>query len=171
MICDYHYDYHHYAYHFDRKFIEASNGRGKGCGMFSLTSRNMSNEVTVVKENYQLLSVVDETDPNYTYQVILVYASSGCNLSEVVHHLSHLLFPQMKKIVIGDFNYDKKETNILTTFLKNNLLSQVVPWPTHIQGRTLDHCYVSQNIEVQLTRYSPYYSDHSALCIEFEFDE
>ena len=74
----------------------------------------------------------------------------------------------MKKIIVGDFNFDKKETNILTTFLKNNLFSQVVPWPTYIQGGKLDHCYVSLSIEAQLTRYSPYYSDHSALCIEFQ---
>ena len=127
----------------------------------------MSNEVSRVEENYQLMSFVDETGPRDTYQVILVYLSSGCNLSEVVQHLSNLMVPHMKKIITGDFNFCRKETNILTTFLKNNLLSQVVPWPTHIQGRSLDHCYISPNIEVQLTRYSPYYSDHSALCIEF----
>ena len=80
-----------------RTFTEASNGRGKGCGIFSLISRKMSNEASRVEENYQLMSFVDETGPSDTYQVILVYLSSGCNLSEVVQHLSNLMIPHMKK--------------------------------------------------------------------------
>ena len=150
-----------------RTFSEASNGRGKGCGIFSLSSRKMSNETTVIKEKYQLMTVVDKTVPNFPYQVVLVYLSTGCSLLQVVEDLSFLLVPNMTTIITGDFNFDKKKTNILTTFLRNNLFTQEVPWPTHIQGRTLDHCYVSKNVHVQLTRHSPYYSDHSALCIEF----
>ena len=137
--------------------------------MFSLRSRKMSKETTVISEKYQLMSILDETVSDSPYQVILVYLSSGCDLSQVVDHLFHLLIPEMTTIVTGDFNFDTTETNDLTTFLKDNLFSQVVPWPTHIQGRTLDHCYVSKNVHVKLTRYSPYYSDHSALCIKFEF--
>ena len=135
--------------------------------MFSLTSRKMLHETTVVQEDFQLMSVVDETVPNFQYHVILVYLSSGCNLSQVVDHLSHLLIPGMTTIITGDFNFDQKHTNVLTFFLGINFFSQVVTWPTHIQGRTLDHCYVSENVSVQLTRHSPYYSDHDALCIEF----
>ena len=149
-----------------RTFTEASNGRGKGCGMFSLSSRKMSQQTSVIKEKYQLMKVVDETTKDFPYQLILVYLSSGCPLSQVVDDLDCLLVPNMTTIITGDFNFDKKETNILTNFLKESFL-QVVNWPTHIQGRTLDHCYVSKNVNVQLTRHSPYYSDHSALCIDF----
>jgi len=44
---------------------------------------------------------------------------------------------------------------------------QVVNFPTHKSGRMLDHCYVSNNTSVKVSRHSPYYSDHDALCIEF----
>ena len=47
-------------------------------------------------------------------------------------------------------------------------LQQIVKWPTHDAGRTLDHCWVSTNAGIQLERYSPYYSDHDALVIKFE---
>ena len=137
--------------------------------MFSLTSRKISHDTVVVKEQYQLMAIVDETVPESSYQVILVYLSKGCDLFKVAHHISHLLFPEMTTIITGDFNFDKNETNILSRFFKDNLFSQKVLWPTHIQGRTLDHCYLSKNVQIMLTRYSPYYSDHSALCIDFQF--
>ena len=70
----------------------------------------------------------------------------------------------------GDFNFDKKDVNAMTVFLKDKKFTQVVTWPTHSQGRTIDHCYVSENAKFNLTRHSPYYLDHSALCIEFEYE-
>ena len=76
--------------------------------------------------------------------------------------------PGTTTIVTGDFNFDKKETNSLTVFLGARMLRQLVNWPTQREGRTIDHCYVSKNARVQITRHSPYYSDHDALCIEFE---
>ena len=131
----------------------------------------MSHETTVIKEKYQLMTVMDETIPDLPYQLVLVYLSSGCPLSQVVDDLAHLLVPEMTTIITGDFNFDEKETNTLTIFLKNKLFSQVVPWPTHVQGRTLDHCYISKQASIKLTRYSPYYSDHSALLIEFKLEQ
>ena len=120
---------------------------------------------------YQIMSTIDETNKDFPYQLILVYLSSKCPLSEVVEDLSRLLVPEMKTIITGDFNFDKKETNALSTFFKSRMFQQVVPWPTHIQGRTLDHLYVSKNVQVELTRHSPYYSDHSALCIKFLIED
>ena len=50
-------------------------------------------------------------------------------------------------------------------------MKQLVEWPTHSGGRTIDHVYVSKNVKVNIVRYSPYYSDHDALCIQFEDHE
>ena len=147
-----------------RTFIKASKGRGKGCGIFSLSSRKLSHETTVIQENYQLMSVVDETVLENAYQLITVYLSSGCDLYQVVDNLSSLLVPNMKTIITGDFNFDRNKTNSLTKFLKDKMFVQNVSWPTHIQGKTLDQCWT--NVSVQLTRHSVYYSDHDALCIE-----
>ena len=113
------------------------------------------------------MSLKDETAQSHPYQLILVYASSGCPFSELVEELNQLLVPNLTTIVTGDFNFDK-ETNALTRFFDQKKFTQVVNWPTHKEGRTIDHCYVSNNTRVQISRHSPYYSDHDALCIEFE---
>ena len=114
------------------------------------------------------MSIVDETNPMLPYQLVLVYASSGCHFSEMVTDLERMLFSNMTIIITGDLNFDKNKENALTRFLKENNYDQVINWPTHKEGRTIDHCYVSRNARVQVTRHSPYYSDHDALCIQFE---
>ena len=152
-----------------KTFDHVPIGRGKGCGMFSSSSRLISQQKQKVgSERYQLMSIVDETNPQHPYQLVLVYASSGCPFPELVVDLGKLLHPNMTTIITGDFNFDIKETNVLTRFLKEKKFTQVVDWPTQKEGRTIDHCYVSENTRVQLTRHSPYYSDHDALCIRFE---
>ena len=154
---------------FFRTFEHASQGRGKGCAMFSSASRILSNsKQSVVKEKYQIMSIVDITVQNHPYQLILIYASSGCPYKMLVEDLKKLLLQDITIIITGDFNFDRKEKNSLTQYLDAKKFSQVVNWPTHNEGRTIDHCYVSKNARLQVTRYSPYYSDHDALCIAFE---
>ena len=150
-----------------RNFDHAPFGRGKGCGIFSMSSRLISQQIhKVVTEKYQLMSLVDIT--SIPYQLVLVYASSGCPFQELTATLITLLKSDMTSIIIGDFNFDAKEVNPFSRFMKEKAYNQLVNWPTHREGRTIDHCYVSKNTRVQLTRHSPYYSDHDALCMEFE---
>ena len=115
-----------------------------------------------------MMSIVDQTDTNHPFLLVLVYSSGNNPLQELVVDLKRLLQPNITTIVIGDFNFSNKETNVLTKFLKKQLFTQVINWPTHREGGTIDHCYVSNNARVQVTRHSPYYSDHDALCIQFE---
>ena len=63
------------------------------------------------------MSMIDETNKELPYQAVLVYLSSKCPLSEVVEDLSCLMEPDMTTIITGDFNFDKKETNVLSAFL------------------------------------------------------
>ena len=154
---------------FFRTFEHASHGRGKGCAMFSLASRKLSNsKQSVVREKYQIMSIVDITVQSHPYQLILVYASSGCPYQMLVDDLKKLLLPDITIIITGDFNFHCTEKNAFTQYLEARMLTQVVKWPTHREGRTIDHCYVSNNARVQITRHSPYYSDHDALCLSFE---
>ena len=152
-----------------KTFDHVPYGKGKGCGIFSQSSRHLSQQKQkVAKEKYQLMSIVDETNQSHPYQLVLVYASSGCPFKDLVIDLEKLLHPLMTTIITGDFNFDKKETNALTRFLSQRKFTQLVDWPSHREGRTIDHCYVSKKTRVQITRHSPYYSDHDGLCIEFE---
>ena len=80
----------------DRVFTHASQGRGKGIGIFSLTSRKFFVYKTVVKEKYQMISIVDKTIPEFSYQLILMYISSNCAMSEVVQDLKLMFIKGMK---------------------------------------------------------------------------
>ena len=114
------------------------------------------------------MCLVDKTAKTQIYQLVIIYASSGCPLKELVVDLKELLHPEMTTIIVGDFNFDKNDVNVLTRFLGKRKFSQVIDWPTHKEGRTIDHCYVSNNAKVKVTKHSPYYSDHNALCIQYE---
>ena len=123
---------------------------------------------TISKEKYFIVAIVDETNDNHHFQLVVVYISSKCQLGELVKDLSQLLESQMSTIITGDFNFDRNEKNALSSFLAKKKFRQLVKWPSHDKGRTLDHCYISENVRVQLTRYSPFYTDHDSLCIKFE---
>ena len=159
-----------------RTFGHASYGGKKGCGIFSLSKQKLSQDKHfVVREKYQLMSLVDETNPQLHYQLIVVYASQGCPWKELANTLGLLVKSKMTVIITGDFNFDKRLDggNEMTTLLSSLDFQQVVTWPTRDSGRTIDHCYIKGKIRgqpprVQLTRYSPFYSDHDALCIQFE---
>ena len=115
------------------------------------------------------MSILDETVKGYPYQLLLVYASKGCSMAELVKDLAKLLKQKWTTIITGDFNFDRKEENALTRFLSYQDYQQIVTWPTHDgAGNTLDHCYISKHTRVQLTRSSPHFSDHDSLIIQFE---
>ena len=153
-----------------RTFSHASYGEKKGCAIFSKISQQISKtQHNIVKDKYQIMSILDETVKGYPYQLVLVYASSGCPLPELVTDLARLLKQKWTTIITGDFNFDRKEENALTRFLSYQDYQQVVTWPTHDgAGNTLDHCYISKYTRVQLTRSSPHFSDHDSLIIQFE---
>ena len=110
-----------------------------------------------------MMSLID--NQFHPYQLVIIYASSGCPFKELAKDLEKLLQPQMTTLIVGDFNFDKNETNALSSFLQQKEFTQLVNWPTNRGGRTIDHCYVSKNSRVQVVRHSPYYSDHDAICI------
>ena len=53
--------------------------------------------------------------------------------------------------------------------LERQGFEQLVREPTHIRGGHIDHAYWKDDarvwMELQIERYSPYYSDHDAVCI------
>ena len=146
----------------ERSFQHALYGKGKGCGIYSTSSKIINRIEKHIEEKYQLLSIVD-VDLNV--QLVLVYCSSDCPFPELV--VKELLLPEVYNIITGDFNFDRSEVNDLTRYVTESKLVQLVNSPTHNGGRTIDHCYVPEDIKdkVKLKQYSPYYSDHDALCI------
>ena len=146
-----------------RVFEHSSWGRGKGCAMFSMPLTSSKVAKKIAQEKFQLLSKVIGL-----CQLTLLYITSDCSLDGVVDTLQHTMISNMSQIVIGDFNFNASEANILTKYLQNQNLVQIVQEPTHIAGRILDQCYISRDIEekLRLTIQSPYFTDHNSLCIE-----
>ena len=151
----------------EKIFEHASLAKGKGCGIFSPSCKNKRIIDKVLKEKFQLLSMTDDF-----VQFVLVYISSHCPLADVVLELQQILKSDKKVIITGDFNFDKNEKNALAKYLIAKKMVQVVTDPTHDGGRCIDHCYVPKELEekVVLKQYSPYYSDHDALCINLNLN-
>ena len=61
--------------------------------------------------------------------------------------------------------------NKISKYLQNTGFQQLVEEPTHIKGRHIDHLYFkpgkSFTEKPSIYRYTPYYSDHDAICATF----
>ena len=145
----------------ERTFDHASVGKGKGCCLFSVNSKQSSGNIKVIKDNYQVLSIIDGS-----VQLVMVYLLSNCSKADVVEDLKIIIRQDLNSIIVGDVNFDKGENNELTRYLALQEFHQLVDVPTHdptstTTARTIDHCYVSKNLvdKVELKIHSPYYSD------------
>ena len=102
--------------------------------------------------------------------VITVYKSDQGNSSELIEHLKKMIKPSFATIVCGDLNicYQSNKKNKISKYLENNGFLQLMNEATHIRGGHIDHFYFrpggqySENPFVY--RYSPYYTDHDAIC-------
>ena len=99
-------------------------------------------------------------------EVIKVYRSEQGSSSELLDHLKN----GMPTVICGDFNicYSSNRNNKITKRLEDNEFIQLMKEATHLKGRHLDHFYFHPgkiiSKEHSIYRYSPYYSDHDAIC-------
>ena len=141
-----------------------SIGPGKGLALYY---RDDTFKPTIdIKEDKMQISKLKSA----TLEVIVVYRSEQGNLSKLLEHLMTLITPGVTSIVCGDFNicYYNNRNNKVTQYLEKNGFLQLVTQATHIKGRHLDHFYIKpsdNNLMIpSMYRYSPYYSDHDAIC-------
>ena len=72
-------------------------------------------------------------------------------------------------IIVGDFNIEARNTDLLTHYFIQNHLVQLVTEPTHIQGRIIDHLWVSKDLpELEVSYQYPYYTQHKSIIIKFK---
>ena len=99
--------------------------------------------------------------------------SAGSSMEDIVDKLEQMIDVEQLTIITGDFNIclQREPRNLVTTVLLDLGFQQHVKSPTHIRGGIIDHAYTrdpnSQLSDLHLTQYSPYYSDHDALCMSF----
>ena len=102
---------------------------------------------------------------------IHVYRSAEGSQRDIKVHLEDLIDGNKSVIISGDFNIclDKDRNNLISGYLQQQGFEQMVQEATHDDGGRIDHLYIKKSPEMQadaeLLQYSPYYSDHDALCL------
>ena len=101
--------------------------------------------------------------------VIVVYRSKGQSLEEVADKVDVWRDPAKVTVVCGDMNVclKKEAKNKLTVELESMGFGQLNEEATHVAGGHIDHMYVTKEAagKTSLERYTPFYSDHDALCL------
>ena len=103
-------------------------------------------------------------------EVITVYRSEQGRTLDMIQHLMSMVKPDKATVVCGDFNicYKTNRNNRITQYLEKNGFSQLMTEATHLIGRHIDHFYFKPGGGImeppKIYRYSPYYSDHDAIC-------
>ena len=65
----------------------------------------------------------------------------------------------------------ENSSNTMVKGLLRMGFDQLVHEPTHVRGRHIDHIYFldpTKRLKPIIERYSPYYSDHDAMCITIQ---
>ena len=143
------------------KGIFANYGRGKGIAAF--------NKINCIKMNSlasEKLSCIHLR--NDKFDVIFVYASTGCQRGEIVNLLETWVDHQRPTVVMGDFNVDYDKDNKFIKSLEENRFFQLMYEATCDTGSLIDHIYVNKAMKalnVTIQRDSTYYSDHDAVTI------
>ena len=105
--------------------------------------------------------------------IIAVYRSEQGNTSDLLRHITSMIKNEKATVILGDFNicYQSTRNNKISKYLTNNGFKQFVDEPTHIKGRHIDHLYFKPSKifceSPSMYRYTPYYSDHDAICATF----
>ena len=148
-------------------FYHSSKGRGKGCCLFSRNKIQCSLIGQFSSEDFSLLSMKIYKD----IQIYVIYLSQSNNdvKERLWEEIRKLKQKNLHVMIIGDFNIDARNLDLLTNhFIRHNLV-QLVKEPTHIEGRIIDHLWVSQNLpKIDLNFHYPYYTQHKSLIIKFE---
>ena len=76
-----------------RSFYHASNGKGKGCGIYSSITKTVESTRKVIREKYQVLSMVDL---QLNIQLVLVYCSSNSPFPQLIEDLQEILVRKLQ---------------------------------------------------------------------------
>ena len=145
-----------------------SIGNGKGIATFYKTGSALP-EIDITEDNMQITKFTSSS-----IDIINIYRSSNCHSVGLLNNILKIIPMRKPVLITGDFNicYFMNRTNRLVQGLESNDFKQLLKEATHIRGRHIDHAYWkdSNNIFTKpvLERYSPYYSDHDALCLTIE---
>ena len=126
----------------------------------------------IIENNIQISKLISNE-----LNIIIVYRSEKGNLSKLLEYLKKLIEGEKNTVITGDFNlcYKTQKNNKVSKYLMDAGFTQHLNEPTHMKGRHLDHLYFRPGKRPVSTpfihRYSPYYSDHDAICATIKIPE
>ena len=150
-----------YSAHFN------SVGNGKGIAVYIKDA--LFKPTIDIKQDKMQITKVESID----MEIISVYRSEQGNHTELLTHIINMINTERTTVIVGDFNicYHMNRNNKISKYLQNTGFQQLVEEPTHIKGRHIDHLYFkpgkSFTEKPSIYRYTPYYSDHDAICATF----
>ena len=142
----------------------------KGKGIVTYISKRLITN-TEILENVFATGIQICTSNVDKVSCLAVYRSSFGNVGNLTEKLVKIIKKKKCILVIGDFNIckNKKPTNTVTTVLLSQDFVSLIDEATHIEGRYIDQAYWKDEdqdfLPPEVERYSPYYSDHDAICI------
>ena len=148
-------------------FYHSSKGRGKGCCLFYREGIECDLIGHFATDSFSLLSA----KINETTQLFIVYLSQAKNgvKEQLWRKIKEMRLEGYHMIMVGDFNIEARNSDLLTHYFIQNHLVQLVTEPTHIQGRMIDHLWVSKNFpKLEVSYQYPYYTQHKSILIEFK---
>ena len=101
----------------------------------------------------------------------VVYRSQNGNVGTLLEILSELFVEMKSFLILGDFNIcnNKKPNNAVKKTLSDKGFQVLINESTQILGGHIDHAYWKNFEDLfekpSIERYTPYYSDHDALCL------
>ena len=149
---------------YEHSFLKV--GSGKGIENYYKIDMFKADK-TLVMERFQAAKFKNEK-----IDIIAIYRSHALNSSTILQELTKLIDLKRTTLIVGDFNlcYKENANHRLIKGLEELGFKQLLHEPTHIRGRTIDHAYLleeNRRMKIAIERYSPYYSDHDAICIIF----
>ena len=143
----------------------AYNSVGPGKGVAAFFRAEIFNQRTDCRLEGAQMSMFESPEVD----VIIVYRSQGQNLEEIADKVDVWRDPAKVTVVCGDMNVclKKEARNKLTVELESMGFAQLNEEATHVAGGHIDHMYVTKEAagKTSLERYTPFYSDHDALCL------
>ena len=134
---------------------------GKGKGITTFHTQKFRHVCDVVNQNYQITKY-----ESLQLVSINIYRSADGNTADILENLRALENKEKANIITGDMNIcaQKERKGPLVRTLIEQGYKLLTKQSTHIKGRQIDHVY-AKNATVSLDLYTPYYSDHDALCV------
>ena len=137
---------------------------GKGKGITTYHRKSFAHVCDKVSQNYQITKYESKNMVS-----INVYRSANGSTDEIIEEIKKMQNEEKTNVVTGDVNIcaRRQHNNRLTQSMYDENFKLLTKTATHIKGGHIDHAYI-KNAKATLNLYTPYYSDHDALCVVVE---